>query len=83
MCTIRYDDNNKGVISHQDFLHHLTAEKFAPGDQEGPSLQIAVNSQVRLEELHQDQQAKHEQITLNQANTITAFSVDHILQELK
>lgn len=80
----RYDPERKGGVTHKDFLQNLqAADKFTPGDLNGPSTEIHVNSQIQLQDHNMQQQAKHEQITENQANTVTAFTVDHVLQQLK
>jgi hypothetical protein len=61
----------------------LTGDKFAPGDDAGTSHDIVFKSDVHLSELNLEQQIKHQQILQNQANTISVFSVDNILQKIK
>ena len=80
---LRYDEGKKGFVSHQDFLKRLTGEQFAPGDQHGTSKTITVNSYQRLADQHAEQQARQEQITINQANRSVVFTVDQIIQQLK
>lgn len=70
-------------MSHQDFLQALTGDQFAPGDQTGTSKQITVNSYMRLSQQHAEQQAKQEQITINQANRSVVFTVEQVIQQLK
>lgn len=64
----RYDTNSKGFISHQDFLQHLGAAEYAPGDEEGPSMNIISGNYRFLEDHNRLQQERHEDITWNQAN---------------
>ena len=80
---VRYDTDGKGYVTHEDFLRYLTAEQFAPGDHGGTSQHIMENSHKKLEEHLEDQQAKHEQITFNQAVLTTEWSVDQLLQQLR
>lgn len=78
-----YDPAGSGRLTHAEFVRQLTGEEFTPGDQGGTSHNIIKQSYQGLEKHHRDQQAKHEQITLNQANTATVMSVETVLQQLK
>ena len=79
----RYDPEGKGHLSHGDFTKALTGDQFAPSDLQGTSQKIIKQSYKGLEEHHRNQQAKHEQITMNQAATSVVMSVETVLQQLK
>ena len=78
-----YDSEGKGHITHQDFLQRLSGDQFAPSDQQGMSQQIIAKSYAGLEQHHRNQQAKHEQITLNQAYSSVNMAVSQVLQQLR
>lgn len=61
----------------------MMGDKFAPGDDAGTSHDIVLNSHVHLAELNLEQQLKQQQMTENQVNTTSAFTVDQILQKMK
>ena len=48
MLLFRYDPDGKGRVTFDDFLNVLTAEKFAPGDQEGTSNQVSFSLHIYL-----------------------------------
>ena len=79
----RYDVEQKGYLSHGDFLRCLTGEQFAPGDEIGTSTRITHQSYKTVDDHHRNQQAIQEKITHHQASKSTKFSVDDVLQELK
>ena len=79
----RFDAEGKGCINYSDFLTRLTGEQFAPGDWHGTSDKIIAGSYAGLEKHHREQQAKHEQNTVNQAFASVTMDVTDILQQLK
>ena len=70
-------------MSHQDFLRRLTGTEFAPGDDAGMSKQIVDNSYRAVQEHHDRQRAKQEQITYNQAAHAEFLTVDELMKQLK
>ena len=81
-CT-RYDPEGKGFVTHPDFVNHLTGLVFTPGDEAGTSHKIVEGSYRTLGRHHRDQQAKHEKITVAQANKSVTLSLRDVLQQLR
>ena len=79
----RFDDEEKGFITYQEFLEKIGASEFTPGDLVGPSTRIIDHSRRNLEDHNDTQQAKHERITIIQANRAGFMSMEQIEQALK
>ncbi|XP_041351388.1 EF-hand calcium-binding domain-containing protein 6-like [Gigantopelta aegis] len=78
----RYDRENKGYISHQNFLENIGAEDYAPADV-GVSEDIIGGSCKALIEHSKTQRIMHEQITLKQANLGTGMTAEWIEKQLR
>uniref|UniRef100_A0A2C9KUP1 EF-hand domain-containing protein n=1 Tax=Biomphalaria glabrata TaxID=6526 RepID=A0A2C9KUP1_BIOGL len=80
----RLDAENKGFISHEDFLQRLVGSEFAPGDNQGPSADIIKGNYHYMKDHSRKQQEKHEAITWNQVNltkTMPAIMVERVLRD--
>ena len=73
----------KGFVTHSDFVYHLTGLDFTPGDEAGTSHKIVDGSYRNLERHHREQRAKHEQITVAQANKSVTLTLPDLLQQLR
>nr|XP_039259918.1 EF-hand calcium-binding domain-containing protein 6-like [Styela clava] len=81
----KYDPDNKGFISHQDFLEKL-GHVFAPGDNsglQGTSYKMVEENYHNVLAHHEHQQAKHEEIALNQIQYSRKLSAETVEKELK
>lgn len=81
----RYDLDMKGYISHQDFLEKLGLV-FAPGDNlglQGTSRKMVEENYHNVLAHHEHQQAKHEEIALNQIKYSRKLTAETVEKELK
>lgn len=78
----RFDEDRRGYISHQKFLHLIGVE-FAPGDDQGISRDIVEGSMKNIEEHHMNMNYKHELQTYNQASAAWNMSVDTVMTQLR
>lgn len=79
----RYDEQNKGFISHSDFLKHIGASEHAPGDFVGPSQRIIDGSRFSLDLHDAQQQDRQRGIIQNQANLTSHMTATEVLWRLK
>ncbi|XP_066264767.1 EF-hand calcium-binding domain-containing protein 6-like isoform X4 [Branchiostoma lanceolatum] len=78
----RYDVDQKGYLTHGEFVEVLGLT-FAPGDMHGTSRRIVDDSQAFLDQHHQGQQARHQQIAANQMKAAGHMTAAEVEQQLK
>eukprot|EP00058_Branchiostoma_floridae_P003899 XP_002589387.1 hypothetical protein BRAFLDRAFT_77829 [Branchiostoma floridae] len=78
----RYDVDQKGYLTHGEFVEVLGLT-FAPSDMHGTSRRIVDDSQAFLDQHHQGQQARHQQIAANQMKAAGHMTAAEVEQQLK
>ncbi|KAI8489383.1 EF-hand calcium-binding domain-containing protein 6 [Branchiostoma belcheri] len=77
----RYDVDQKGYLTHGEFVEVLGLT-FAPSDMHGTSRRIVDDSQAFLDQHHQGQQARHQQIAANQMKAAGHMTAAEVEQQL-